>query len=392
MVSPHLCYILGFGFSLLIYLLGWSDAYPILHFSLLSFLIGSISAHFFLTWIWNKRVNLKNQTPDISQRLNPLLVTTFIGVLWIADFLYGGVPLFKILMNIPFDYKKFGLPAIHVLAVTLTSFYCVYLFQLFLHQRNKTILLLFVVNFAPAILVFSRAMLFFNLASCCFLYLLYVERIPYKKLLIGIPVVIVLFYLFGWAGTKRVSFESNSEYNNNFFLDNGVASKQFRESSIPKEFFWSYFYISSPLANLQTNINYYQVKSITAKHILGYINNELLFESISKRINAMVGIEREREYGFKDPFNVSTIYSRSYSYLGWLGMAITALVVLLLPIFYFKIVSDNPYRLSAIAVMCTMYLFMSYDNTIRLMGLGFQLVYPLVLFWIEKRLLSPKNQ
>jgi hypothetical protein len=198
------------------------------------------------------------------------------------------------------------------------------------------------------------------------------------------PVMILIFYFFGVVGTKRVSFESQVPYNPSLFLDNGKATSHFRESSIPKEFFWPYFYISSPLANLQVNITTYDVRPITPTRILEYINNELLFESFSKRINKLFGVEREKENVIKDPFNVSTVYSRSYSYLGWIGMTITALVIVLLPMLYVKIIRDSPYQMIAVAILCTTYLFLSYDNMIRLMALGFQLVYPILFPIVEK--------
>src|SRR6185369_12758330 len=170
------------------------------------------------------------------------------------------------------DYKTFGVPSLHVFTVTFTSFYCIYLFRLLLESKKKVYLLLYFINMSSAILIYSRSMLFFNLASSFFLYLLCLDKIPYKKLLLSVPIIITLFYLFGVVGTARVSFESKTSYDQNSFLDNGKATVQFRNSIIPKEFFWPYIYISSPLANLQVNINTYPTKPITLTRILEYIN------------------------------------------------------------------------------------------------------------------------
>jgi oligosaccharide repeat unit polymerase len=392
MINPHLCYILGFTTSLLVYLLGWSEYYPTLSNSLLFFLVVTIVAHFVLSRTWFKKNEFikKNDTQD--HRINPWVITGFLYFLWLLDFLYeGGIPLFKILLNVPFDYKKFGVPALHVLAVTLSSFYTVYLFHLFLKTKKKMILLLYAINLISAILILSRAMFFFNLASSCFIYLYRIEKISLNKVLLMIPAGLILLYLFGIVGTKRVSFESQSEYNPDFFLQNGGATTEFRESKVPKEFFWSYFYISSPIANLQLNILTHEERPITLKRILEFINNELLFESISKRVNKLFGTQRENEFTIKEQFNVSTVYSRSYSYLGWTGMIVMALTILILPYFYFKLIRHNSYSLEGAAILCTTFLFMSYDNTIRLMALGFQLVYPIIFPRIEKLILSIKK-
>ena len=391
MINPYTSYILGFAVSLLVYQFGWSEIYPRLTYQLLLFLAATFVAHSVLARTWNK-IRQAPTEKVAAPKISPILVTVLIYLLWTADFVNeGGIPLVKTLLNIPYDYKLFGVPSLHVFTVTFASFYTVYLFHLLLKTRDRKIIVLYFINLFAAILIYSRSMLFFNLSSCVFLYLLSVEKIPYKKMALASPVVILLFYFFGVVGTKRVSFESQVSYNPTLFLDNGRATTQFRESAIPKEFFWPYFYISSPLANLQVNITTYYVRPITMTRILEYINNELLFESFSKRVNKLFGIDRENENVIKDPFNVSTVYSRSYSYLGWIGMTITALVVVLVPLLYLKLIRDNPYHSIAVAILCTTYLFLSYDNTIRLMALGFQLVYPILFPMAEKMIVKTQR-
>jgi hypothetical protein len=389
MINPYFCYIIGFIFSLLVYQLGWSEIYPSLSGSLIVFLIASMVAHFILSRLWIKRKSIKHKAEQAftNPKLNPWVVTIFLYLCWSADFIYeGGSPLFKIVMNIPYDYKTFGVPSLHVFNVTFSSFYCIYLLYLFLMNKKKEYLLLYLVNMASAILIYSRSMLFFNLASSFFLYLLCLEKLPYARLLLVIPFAIALFYFFGVVGTVRVSFESKTDYDQNSFLINGRATAQFKNSKIPKEFFWPYIYISSPLANLQVNIKNYNVRPITPGRVLEYINNEWLFESLSKRINKLFGIERENENTIKDPFNVSTVYCRSYSYLGWAGIITMGLFVLMIPLAYHRLIINNPYQLVSVAILCTTYLFLAYDNMIRLMALGFQLVYPLLFPLFENKL------
>lgn len=384
MINPYTLYCVGFSIALLLYALGWSDVYPKLTVSLATFIGCTLILHLALARYWSKAKQLTFY--KTSPSLNPIHVTIFLYVLWIADFIYeGGIPLIKILTNKPYDYKVFGVPSLHVFTVTFSSFYILYLFHAFLSERKRLIFLMFLINFASSILIYSRSMFFFTMAGCFFIFVFSLKEIPYRKLILLLPVGLVMFYFFGVVGTKRVSFESGKSYDSDLFLEVGKASENFRESSVPKEFFWPYIYISSPLANLQANILHNQVPPVTFSRVLGYINNEYLFESISKRINSIVGIEREKEITIKDPFNVSTIYSRSYSYMGWSGMIIMALFVLVLPLVYHKVLSpNNPYALTGIAILCTVYLFLVYDNTIRLMALGFQLVYPLAFPFADK--------
>lgn len=385
-MNPYICYILGFVVSILVYQLGWSEVYPPLSFGLAVFLLATLGAHFILSIAWNRNAKSKfNIIP--SPKTNPWLITLILYLCWTADFIReGGIPLFKVFFHQPYDYKVFGVPMLHVFAVTFASFYCVCLFYYFLTSGERRFLLLYGVNMFAAVLIYSRSMLFFNLASTTFLYLIYLDKVPYKAIFIGFPAMIGLFYFFGVVGTQRVSFENRVPYDVNLFLDNGKATDEFRSSIIPKEFFWPYIYISSPLANLQTNINTYEVKPITTSRVFEFINNEILFESISKRINKMTGTERESEKTIKDPFNVSTVYSRGYSYLGWTGIFLTAIVVIALPFAYKRMMLHNPYQLVGFAILCTTYLFLCYDNTIRLMALGFQLVYPVVFPFLENKI------
>jgi hypothetical protein len=229
-------------------------------------------------------------------------------------------------------------------------------------------------------------MLFFNLASSAFIFLFSLKKIPYAKIALISPLLIILLYLFGVVGTQRTSFVARTDYNVNYFLSNAGATTQFKESSVPKEFFWAYFYISSPIANLQLNIGHFKTKPITIGRVLEYINNELLFESLSKRINNWCHFVPEGDYRIKEQFNAATVYTRSYSYLGWAGMFSTAFVILMLPILYRKMIATSPYTIVGNAILCTTFLLMFYDNTIRLMGLGFQLVYPILFPTLEKLL------
>src|SRR5882762_4978137 len=116
MINPYTFYIIGFGFSLLVYQLGWSAVYPPLSASLMGFIIASMIAHLFFSRWWIKR-KLTGSKPAnaLIPKLNPLFVTIFLYLCWTADFIHeGGIPLFKILLNIPYDYKVFGFPSLHV--------------------------------------------------------------------------------------------------------------------------------------------------------------------------------------------------------------------------------------------------------------------------------------
>ncbi len=82
--------------------------------------------------------------------------------------------------------------------------------------------------------------------------------------------MVVLLYFFGVLGNYRMVKSSSNEY----FMEVAEATDSFRNSRIPKEYFWSYIYISSPLANLQNNINENRPEQIRVKD---FISTELIF-------------------------------------------------------------------------------------------------------------------
>lgn len=393
MINPYSSYIVSCCLALAMYWLGWSELYPPISSYLLGFLLLTVLLHFILSFYWKSK-NFSVIRPSVSF-FNPLATTIFIYALWAADFIHeGGIPLIKILLNRPYDYRLFGVPSLHVLAVTFGSFFTVFLFSLYISTRLRPYLYLYLINLLAALLIYSRAMMMFNLVASAFVYLLCSPSISWRQISAGLIAFILVSYFFGVLGTVRVSFEARKDYDPRLFLDVGQASETFRSSIVPHEFFWGYIYVSSPLANLQYNINTFQVPPFSFDRLMQHLNNEMIFDFISKRVNRIWGVEREQENSLpQKPFNVSTVYSRSFSYQGWVGMCLIATFVLIVPWIYVQILPVNSYSLCGLAILNTMYLFLMYDNTIRFTGLGLQLVYPFALplaekatVWFQKRI------
>lgn len=376
--------------ALILYLFGWSDLYPHLTASVVSFLAITIVLSGGLgVWLWKKRKVVFTRI-QVAREKYPLIITAFIFALWIVEFMYaGGIPLFKILLNQPYDYRTFGVPTLHVFVVTFSSFYTVYLLHLYLSRRSQLLLFLFLINLSAAVLIYNRGMLLFNLCGATSIYLINQQQITFRQAITGFLFVLSLLYVFGVLGSLRVSRQARKPYTNRDFLNIGRATNGFRESFVPDEFFWAYIYVSSPIANLQHNINSRSVPPITLHGIGRWFTNEVLPDFISKRINRITRSEPISEDRIPGPFNATTIYSRSYSYLGWPGLFLMTGVILLLPVIYFKLLPrESPFFLTAVALLNTVFLFSVFVNTISFTGLSFQLAYPLVLHYLPKRLIA----
>jgi hypothetical protein len=193
-----------------------------------------------------------------------------------------------------------------------------------------------------------------------------------------------VLFVFGVLGNIRETHEHEVADGNAFFLETGRASESFRNSIVPNEYFWTYAYLTSPLANLQRNINLADKHPVGFRRLGDMVVSEWVFDFIAKRL-FRAGVLIDPGEHTIHPFNVSTVYSRSYSYQGWFGMAATGLFILILPWVYLQIIGpSSPYLLIGLGTICTIYLFMMYDNTLRTTGIAFQIVYPLFFTWKDK--------
>src|ERR1051325_3789718 len=245
MISPFICYAVSFAIVVIFYLLGWSELYPKLSVSLLIFLVTTLIVNI-ACHVRFRRIGFKKLE---AQKLPPVTTTIFIYILWSAEFIYeGGIPLLKILLHLPYNYRLFGIPSLHVFVVTFSSFFTIYLFHLYLSSRTKLLLVLYLLNLSAALLISSRAMLFFNITGSAVVYFMSIQKIPWPRVALIMVSLLVMLFLFGVAGSLRVSREANEPYNNENFMDTGKATQSFRNSIVPKEYFWTYVYVSSPLA------------------------------------------------------------------------------------------------------------------------------------------------
>ena len=385
MISPFICYSVSFLVVVLVYLLGWSELYPKLSLTVVIFLGVTIVANAICQWFLVRRNQHFFRKLD-TEKLPVIGTTIIIFILWTVEFIYeGGIPLIKILLRLPYNYRLFGVPSLHVFVVTFASFFTIYLFHLYLSKRTKLLLLLYLLNLSAAILIYSRAMLFFNITGSILVYLASLNKFPWKKMSLIAVAIIPMLFLFGVLGSLRVSREANELYNNENFMDMGKASEAFRESIVPKEYFWTYIYVSSPLANLQYNIDNREKPTVSVTSFLWTGVFECLPDFITKRIHTLRDTKPAKEYRINYSFNMSTVYSRAYSYSGWPGIFLMAVFVIALPWLFLKVIDhQSDFFVTGWAILCTMYFFLSYDNTFRFTGLSFQLAYPIAFAFVEK--------
>lgn len=388
--NPFYLYCITVLIILILYSFNWSNIYPKLSIYTYIFLISTVLISFFVGRVIDKK--LDNGCLKITNaKLNLKNSTLIVVVGFIVEFIYAGcIPLVEILiLKSDFNYLTYtGIPTVHVLLVTFNSFIAIYAFNRYLIDKERQTLCLFLVNLLPSILIFNRGMLTMILISCVSTYVLTVMNgfINKKNLLILSILGLIFLYCFGIFGNIR----SNREYyigsnvtNSQYIMMVGDASSTFRESIVPKPFFWGYIYITSPLANLENTIqNNDGNLNISGDNVNNLLFNSLLPDFISNDFN----IEPKEPSLITHALTVCTMFVQPYLSLGWFGMIIMFLYWLFIMIAYRLIVPSNSnFYIVGLSILNTITMFNLFDNMIVFAGLSFQLVYPILfMFLLEK--------
>jgi hypothetical protein len=370
--NPFYLYIISFTLIILFYQLGWSLMYPNLSAGLMIFFIGTFLVSLYLGAVIDKYKTI--QFNKVGESLNARGIILFLYFLFLLEFINNrGIPLFLVFSDSSYQYDEFGIKTLHPILATFTSFYSVYMFHVFLSTRYKRYLIYLALLLILPILYYDRGAFIIVLTSILFVYLMSVKRIRIKVIGIILISVFLLFYLFGILGNYRVSRTPSNDY----FLEISKASDKFIESKIPKEFMWSYIYISSPLANLQSNID----KDAHQKfQIKNFIITELLPDFLSKRIAPKLNAERAELKNISRFLTVGTVYARSFVLLGWFGIMLMFIFNSALVFLYIILLrKNNIYYVTGIAILCTFVIYNTFTNMIYFSGVSFQLVYPLIL-------------
>ena len=379
--NPFYNYIFILSLILITYSLGWSDLYPKLSYDLLLFFLFTVILSFFIGYIQNnyfKSINYKSILIDNKS----FLIVLVILILYAFEFINNrGIPLFMILNKIPYDYRFFGVKSLHPFLVTFSSFYSVYLFHQFISVKKFKTFFLFFLIVSMSLLIYNRGMFLIILSSCLFVFLLSITNIKIKFLVILISLGFVIFYLFGISGNYRIT--NGKTIDNDFFLSISKPSKEFSKSIIPKEFMWTYVYVASPIATVQHNINSNTSVEIDLASFFCY---ELLPDFISKRLGDFFSIKKVEPELIVNWSNVGSIYSKVYCSLGWLGMFIIFLVLMIIISLYLLILNESSaFYVTGVAILNTFVIFNFFDNMIAFSGISLQLFFPLIATFFGKK-------
>ena len=381
--NPFFLYITSFTIVFIIYSLNWSDAYPDLSFNLKLFFIVSFLIAFsmgFLFW--------KSTHPDFSvipKARFPYFIILVIIFFYLLEFIdFGGVPLLMAFSQSDFSTKEFtGIPTLHTIISTFTLYYSVYIFQIYLSNKEKVNLFFLSVLFLPQILCVNRGPIIIVLSAMFFMYIIKHPKLKLKKFLFILLTIFVFFYLFGIAGNLRFS---SSRKDPKILMKMSGSNQKLENSILPNEYYWTYLYIISPMGNLQNAIDKAKPDP-SFKNFENLVLTQITPDFISKRITKVLGVKEDtKNYLVIRVINAPTMYSNSFILMGWPGIIILFLFSMGFVLFYIIIVSKKSvFFLSGWCILLTIFLFSTFNNMWRESAISFQLIYPIIFSVLERK-------
>jgi oligosaccharide repeat unit polymerase len=393
--NPYYLFAAVWTICVIFYSFGWARIYPVLSAGLLFFVAITVLVNVFFGMAFQKFIANYSINTDKKFRIKNLVIIN--SVIWFAHFVYNrGIPIFKIFGGDDFDHlsETFGIPVVVVFSTAFTGFLCLLTFHHFLKFKKKEYLLYFIINFSFFVMIFSRGILMMSLLSLFSLWIMMQKgALTVRNIAVIVVSVLLLLYGFGLAGNSRTAAEvkdisaSDNISKNGIILEIADPSPAFKNSIVPDEYMWSYLYFTSPLGNLQENIDRTKI-DISFSSTLAYLVNEFTFDFVSKRIQDAFGIKKYEKDLIVPALSVPTVFGEAYVYLGYVGIVFYAIAMLVLPFFYFLVIRKFPLWQLGMSVLCAIYFFSIFDNMFIFSGLSLQLFFPLFFLGKEKEALQ----
>ena len=374
--NPLFMYAVSWFIVIFLYLLNWSDKYPPISLELLVFLLGTCLLSLVLAIMTHKKKRFEYKAlvnPQTYYKWVMKQTKRVYFFLFIEFAHFQTIPLLSYLRGNADSrlYMDFAMPFVHIFVLNgllLLFYFSSYCY--FSQGGGKNCFLKpILINFTGPLLFMSRGSALYMIFGLFLLYLMS-GRKAIKALFFLIPTSLIVLFLFGQMGNLRMNDPEGK-----LILRWGGASQKFEESFIPKEFFWSYVYTTSPLGNLQNAINQKKNFKDESFGIIPLIVNEICPMFISKRLN--VSEPQDKSNYYVDPtMVVGSTYFDSYLIWKWYGMIIVFGFILFYVFAMQKVVPKNSaFRVPMYVVLTILTFFSLFDNMLVYMGLVPQLMF-----------------
>jgi|WetSurMetagenome_2_1015567.scaffolds.fasta_scaffold10160_2 hypothetical protein len=375
-LNPFYLYCLGFSFAIFVYLWGWSSIYPVLSNRLILFFLLTFFLFILAGYMLERKKFIPANHSNSNSYLTDIVFWLIIFLGLINVFFMGYIPILERSHN----YREFGAPVIDPLFNTLSIFFSVFFFQSYLENKKKRHLIYITVILIIQLLIFRRSTIIWIVTSSSFLYLFYRRNIRLLVIITAVVCIPLFSYCFGIYGNVR------SNLTRSIVLDDLGASSSFKYSGINYNHYMTYLYISSPLANLQKNIN----------ESKGFFNNrnvkDLLFYclipgSFTNRLERQLDLTPPTCNLITPELIVGSFYMVSFYSMGWAGMFIMVLFLLLFIFLCLYIIKRwntfNAVTLSILSATVFLLIFANFLNRLDVIIMLF--IYPVLFHFVYDR-------
>lgn len=393
-INPYTIYSVMFSISLYLYHLNWSIYNTKLSFHtsiflLLSIFLSYMMSIFYAIYVQEIHKEVENTGGIFLKKKYIANMNKFIMFGAIISGIYSkGYPLFSSGIN----YKEFGIPMFHVIWLTVSLLYSLFLFNQIIYKGiNYFYMFSIIFSFIPFVLSLNRAMiLMIFFGDLCIYFFQKNKKISKKIFLTVILVMVVALYSFGILGNYRINKDygvTNPKFSDSSLILNiGGATSNFEESLVPNEFFWSYLYLTSPISNLEFNIvnNTSTIKRrMDISDFMGFFIRNFVPDFISKRV---VDNNESSKYLVREELNVGTGFYDAYSDLQYSGIYIYIIYLLVFPFMtiYFYRRYCSSYLFIGNSILCIIYSMIFFTNFFSYSGLILPLIYPFIMSLLKK--------
>lgn len=276
----------------------------------------------------------------------------------------------------------YGIPTFHIFIVVYISFLITLIFNSQVFYNSTKYKYLIALNTFCLLLGLSRSVLIITFLNCMWIYL-FNKKLSKSKKISFFAVIVLCLYIFGIFGNYRSNMQqemrNNSIFDSSYIFNVGGANDKVRENPILGPFYWSYLYTTSPIANFQTLVSGENVRdgSIKPKDIY----TQFVSEIITKRIDPLFNIPNGNQYQINNALNVSTIFYKPYYILGYLGISMMIMYMLILPFIYILLISKffpNFFEIG-VALLNTTYMLNLFDNMFSFSITSVMLIMPFIV-------------
>jgi hypothetical protein len=375
-INPFFLYGISFLLALFVYCWGWSDIFPALSSGLILFLVITILIFLYSGILIKKKKLLEPGFYRITGSLSDYIFLVIIclgilNVLWM-----GYLPI----IDRSHNYREFGMPVIDPVFNTLSIFFSVFFFQGFLQQKKKRYLIYLLLILLFQVLIFRRSTVVWILTGSSFLYILNQKRIKAVLIVAFVALIPLFSYYFGLFGSAR------SHLTSSFVINDLKASESFRSLNISPNHYLTYLYVSSPLANLQENIDKSESR-FNKENLRIFLFYCMVPESITMRLQNRMNMTPPACRLVMPELLAGSFYMVAFYTLGWYGMALMFLYLMLLILTCLLLIKRwDIFRQVTLSLLCTTVALLIFSNFLnRLDVLLILFIYPVLFHFIFSR-------